>query len=129
MAKTNFEAITEDIYMSVNYIKLELILKRFFLIMLFNPAFIPFSEICIPAAYYAYRFVVVQSLSHVQLFATLRTAARKPPLFSTITQSLFNFITIESMMLSNYLILCYPHLLLPSIFPSLRVFSNENTYC
>ena len=56
MAKTNFEVITEDMYISVNYIKLELILKRFFLIMLFNPAFIPFSEICIPTESYALPF-------------------------------------------------------------------------
>ena len=52
------------------------------------------------------------------------TAARQAPLSSTITQNLLRFMSIESVMLSNHLILCLP-LLLPSIFPSIRVFSNE----
>ena len=53
------------------------------------------------------------------------TAAHQAPLFSTISQSLLKFIAIESVMLSNHLILCRPLFLLPSIFPSIRVFSNE----
>ena len=52
------------------------------------------------------------------------TAARQAPLSSTITQNLLRFMSLESVMLSNHLILCLP-LLLPSIFPSIRVFSNE----
>ena len=67
---------------------------------------------------------VVQLLSRVQLFATPRTAAHHAPLSFTISQSLLKFISIESVMLRNHLILCRP--LLPSIFPSLRVFSNES---
>ena len=72
--------------------------------------------------------VVVQSLSHVQLFATPQTVAHLAPLSSTISQSLLKFMSIESVMLSNYLILCCPVLLLPSIFPSIRVFSSESPY-
>ena len=56
------------------------------------------------------------------------TAARQAPLSSTISQSLLKFVSIESVMLSNHLILCHP-LLLPSIFPSIRVFSNESVIC
>ena len=54
------------------------------------------------------------------------TAAHEASLFSTISQSLPKFMSIESVMLSNHLILCHPLLLLPSIFPSIRVFSNES---
>ena len=54
------------------------------------------------------------------------TAAHWAPLSSTITQSLLKFMSIESVIPSKYLILCHPHLLLPSIFPSIRVFSNES---
>ena len=69
--------------------------------------------------------VVVQSLSRVQLLATPWTAARKPSL-SVITRSLLILMSIESVMPSNHLALCHPLLLLPSIFPSIRVFSNES---
>ena len=68
----------------------------------------------------------VQSLSHVQLFATWWTAARQASLSITNSQSLPKFMSIESVMLSNHLILCCPLLLPPSIFPSIRVFSNES---
>ena len=54
------------------------------------------------------------------------TTACQAPLFSTISWNLFKFMSIESVMLSNHLILCCPLLLLPSIFPSIRVFSNES---
>ena len=67
-----------------------------------------------------------QSLSHVQLFATPWTAAHQTSLSFTIAWSLLKFMSIELVMLSNYLILCRPLLLLPSIFPSIRVFSNES---
>ena len=69
---------------------------------------------------------VVQSPSHVQPFATPWTAARQASLFSTISWSLLKLMSIESVMLSNHLILCHPLLLLPSIFTSIRVFSNES---
>ena len=72
--------------------------------------------------------VVVQSLSSVQLFATPWTAARQASLSFTITWNLLKPMSIESVMLSNHLILCHPFLLLPSIFPSIRVFSNESVF-
>ena len=68
----------------------------------------------------------VQSLSRVQLFATPRTAARQASLSITNSQSLLKLMFIESVMTSNHLILCLPLLLPPSIFPSIRVFSNES---
>ena len=71
--------------------------------------------------------VVVRSLSHVQLFATPWTAACQASLSFTISWSLLKLMSIESVMPSNHLILCRPLLLLPSIFPSIRVFSNEST--
>ena len=67
-------------------------------------------------------FSSVQSLSCVQLFATPRTAAHQASLSITNSQSLLKLLSIESVMPSNHLILCRPLLLLPSIFPSIRVF-------
>ena len=67
---------------------------------------------------------VVQSLSCVQLFATPWTAAHQASLSVTHSQILLKLMTIESVMPSNHLILCFPLLLLPSVFPSIRVFSN-----
>ena len=68
----------------------------------------------------------VQSLSHVQLFATPWTAARQASLSFTISQSLLKLMSIELVMPFNHLVLWCPLLLLPSIFPSIRVFSNES---
>ena len=68
----------------------------------------------------------VQSLSHVQLFVTPWTAARQDSLSITNSRSLLKLMSIESMMASNPLILCWPLLLLPSIFPRIKVFSNES---
>ena len=68
----------------------------------------------------------VQSLSRVWLFATPWTAARQASLSIINSQSLCKLMSIESVMPSNHLILCHPLLLLPSIFPSIRVFSNES---
>ena len=68
---------------------------------------------------------VVQSLSHVQLFVTTWTAAHQASLPFTISRSLLKLMSIESMMLPNHLILCHPLLLLPSVFPNIRVFSDE----
>ena len=70
--------------------------------------------------------VVVQWVNHVWLFETPWTAVRQAPLSSTISQSLLRFMSIESVTLSNCLILCHPLLLLSSIFPRIRVFSNES---
>ena len=72
-------------------------------------------------------FSSVQSLSHIQLFVTPWTAVRQASLSFTVFWSSFRFMSIESVMLSNDLILCLPLLLLPSIFLSIRVFSNELT--
>ena len=73
--------------------------------------------------------VVVQSLNRVQLFVTPWIAAYQASLFFTISWSLFKLMSIELVMLSNHVILCHPHLLLPSIFPSIKVFSNESAFC
>ena len=68
----------------------------------------------------------VQSLSHIWLFVTPWTAACQASLFITISWSLLKLISIELVMPSNHLILCRTLLLLPSIFPSIRVFSNAS---
>ena len=73
--------------------------------------------------------VVVQSFSCVRLFATPWTAAHKASMSFIVSQSLAKLTSIELMMLSNRLILCHPHLLLPSIFPRIRVFSSESALC
>ena len=73
-----------------------------------------------------YNVVVAQLLSPVWLFATPLTAACQDFLSFTVSQSLLRFISIESVMPSNHLILCRPLLLQPSIFPRIRVFSNES---
>ena len=72
--------------------------------------------------------IVVQSLSHVLLFATPWSAAHQASLSFTISWSLLKLMSIESVMPSNHLILCCP-LLMPSVFPSIRVFSNELALC
>ena len=70
--------------------------------------------------------VVVQLLSCIQLLATPWTTACQASLSFTIFQSLLKLMSIESVMPSNHLILCLPLFLLPSIFPSIRVFSSES---
>ena len=72
------------------------------------------------------QFSSVQSLSRVQLFATPWTAARQACQSIINSRSLLKFMSVESVMPSNHLILCHPLLLPPSIFPSIRVFSNES---
>ena len=71
-------------------------------------------------------FAVIQSLSCVQHFMTPWTAASQASLSFIISWSLLKLMSIESVMLSNHLILCHPLLLLPSIFPSIWVFSSES---
>ena len=77
---------------------------------------------------FKYRVVVVQSLSHVQLFETPWTAACKASLSFTVSLSLLKLMFIELVMPFNHIILCQP-LFLSSIFPSTRVFSTELTLC
>ena len=75
------------------------------------------------------QFSSVQSLSRLRLFVTPQTAARQASLSITNSQSLPKLMSIESVMPSNHLILCCPLLLLHSIFPNIRVFSNESALC
>ena len=76
-------------------------------------------------------YIVVSNLatSCVQLFATPRTAAHQASLLSTISWNLLKLMSIELVMPSIHLIFCHPLLLLPSIFPSTRIFSNELALC
>ena len=73
-----------------------------------------------PSSYFS-----IQSLSRVQLFATLWTAVHQASLTFTLSQNMLKLMFIESKMPSNHLILCHSLLLLPSILSSIRVFSNE----
>ena len=73
--------------------------------------------------------VVVRSLSHVQLFGIPSTATCQASLSFAISQSLLKLMSIESVMPSNYFILCHPLVLLPSIFPTMKVFYNELALC
>ena len=103
----------------------------------FSPSLTPDSIGCMSSFNYLLLFDVnlkisigsVQSLSHVQLFATPRTAAYQVSLPITNSWSLLKLKSIELVMPSNHLILCCPLLLPPSIFPSIRVFSNESVLC
>ena len=72
------------------------------------------------------QFSLVQSLSHVWLFVTTWSAARQASLSITNSWSLLKFMSVKSVMPSNHLILCHLLLFLPSIFPNIRVFSNES---
>ena len=74
----------------------------------------------------SFQFSSVQWLSHVQLFVTPWTAAHQASLSITSSRSLPKLMCTESVIPSNHLILCHPLLFLPSIFPSIRVFSNES---
>ena len=76
-----------------------------------------------------YEFSSVQSLNHVQLFATPWTAARQASLSITNSWSLPKLMSIQLVITSNHLILCCPLLLLPSIFPNIMVFSSESALC
>ena len=80
-------------------------------------------------SYYYFKFSSVQLLSRVWLFATPWTEVRQASLSITNSWSLLRLMSIESVMPSNHFILCRLLLLLPSIFPSIRVFSNESVLC
>ena len=75
------------------------------------------------------RISLVQSLSCVQLFATPWTVAHQASLSITNSWTMLKFMSIQLVMPSNHLVLCCPLLLLPSIFPSIRVFLNESVLC
>ena len=87
------------------------------MLLICGPHWVQFSSV---------QFSSVQSLSCVQLFATPWTAAPQASLSVTNSRSLLKLMSIESVMPPNHLILCHPLLLLPPIFPSIRVFSNES---
>ena len=101
-----------------------------------GPKFILQQDLLLPESFlkmiilylnnYFKNFLCLQSLSHVWLFATPWTAARQASLSITNSRSLLKLLFIESLMPSSHLILCCPLFLLPSIFPSIRVFSNES---
>ena len=93
-----------------------------------SPITVP-SAFSVKPVFSVYIIVVAQSLSCVRLFATPWTAAHRASLSFTVSQSLFKIMSTELVMLSNSLILCQPLLLLPSIFPSIRVFSNDSALC
>ena len=76
--------------------------------------------------YHTVQFSSVQSLGHIRLFVTPWTVAHQASLSITNSQSLLKCMSIELVMPSNHLILCHPLLFLPSIFPSIRNFSNES---
>ena len=78
--------------------------------------------------FFTYHFSSVQPLSHIQLFVTLWTAAHQASLSITYSRSLLKLTSIESVMPSNPVNLCCALLLLPSIFPSIRVLSNESVF-
>ena len=80
-------------------------------------------------SWYCISLSSIQSLSHVRLFATPWTAACQASLSITNSRSLLKLMSTESVMPSNYLILCHPLLLPPSISPSIRIFSNEGALC
>ena len=90
----------------------------------FSPSHTQHFEDLLPAW-----FSSVQSLCRVWLFATQWTALHQASLSMTNPQSLLKLMSVESVMPSNHLILCRPLLLLPSIFPSISVFSNESAPC
>ena len=77
----------------------------------------------------SHQFSSIQSLSHDRLFVTPWTAACQTSLSITNSWNLLKLMSIKSVMPSNHLILCHPLLLPPSIFPSIRVFSNESALC
>ena len=92
-------------------------------------SFLRISKVSKGKVTYSYKLSSVQSLSYVRLFATPWTTACQASLSITNYQSLLKFMSIELMMISNHLILCHALLLTPSIFPSIRVFSNESVLC
>ena len=82
-----------------------------------------------PGGLHTVLFSSVQSFSYVRLFVTSWTATCQASLSITNSWSLLKLMSIQSVMPSNHLILCHPLLLLPSIFPSIRVFPNESVLC
>ena len=91
-------------------------------------SFLRISKVSKQKVTYSYKFSSVQSLSHVPLFVTPWTAARQASLSITYSWSLLKLMFTESVMPSNHFFFCCPLLLLPLIFPSIMVFSNESAF-
>ena len=87
------------------------------------------SKLHVLCTFSSVQFSSFQSVSHVQLLATSWTAAHQASRSITNSQSLLKLKSITLVMPSNHLIFCHPLLILPSIFPSIRVFSNESVFC
>ena len=87
------------------------------------------SDVRLEFSYISLIVLVVQLISHAQLFVTPWTSAGQASLSFTVSQDLLKLMSIELVMPSNHLIFCHPLLQLPSIFPSIRVFSNESVLC
>ena len=102
------------------------LLQGIFLTQGSNPHLLPGRQILNHLSHQGHPLSSVQLLSRVRLFATPWITARQASLSITNSQSLLKLTSIESVIPSNHLILCRPLLLLPSIFPSIRVFSNES---
>ena len=101
-------------------------------VMLFNHLLLCYPLLLLPSIFPSIRVfptTSVQSLSRVWLFATPWTAAHQASLSITNSQSLLKLMSIELVMPSNYLILCWPLLLLSLIFPNIRVFASETVFC
>ena len=103
---------------------------EFFSFLQVKQLFYVIGNILLPfSAIFSKCFISVQSLSHVWLIATPWTATCQASLSITNFRSSPKLMSIESVMPSNHLIFCCPLLLLPSIFPSIKAFSNESTFC
>ena len=94
--------------------------------ILFSSSFTKARTFSCSTLYASVHFSSVQLRSHLRLFVIPWTAAHQASVFITNSQSLLKLMSVESVMPSNHLILCLPLLLPPSIFPSIRVFSNES---
>ena len=94
-----------------------------------TPLHLPCSSLCLFPFQWQDVLYALMSLSCVWLFATPWTAARQASLSFNISLSFLKLMSVESVMPSNCLILCHPLLLLPSIFPNIRVFFNESALC
>ena len=82
-----------------------------------------------PAEFFAHFISVLFSHSFMSDSVSPWTAARQASLFITNSQSLLKLMSIESVVPSNHIILCHPLLLLPSVFPNIKIFSNESVLC
>ena len=96
-------------------------------LLIFISMFLKTLPILLHTGFSILRCAVYSHFSHVQLFGTPWTVAHQASLSFTISLSLLKLMSIESVMPSNHLLLCYPLLLLPSLFSSIRVFSDELT--